>query len=94
MTITPQNILRHELVGLPTHIVESKDPSHVCKEGIILSESKEMIRIGTARGTISIPKGICVFDLTLPDSVVVRINGELLRGRPEDRIKKRFNRSW
>lgn len=94
MTITPQNIIRHELVGLRTHIVESKDPSHVCRKGIILSESKDMVQIDTVRGTISIPKGICVFDMTLPDSTVVRINGELLKGRPEDRVKRRFNRSW
>ncbi len=94
MTITPQNILGHELVGLPTHIVESKDPGHVCRGGVILGESKEMIRIDIGGGTISVPKGICVFDMTLPDSSVVRINGELLRGRPEDRMKKRLNRSW
>jgi ribonuclease P protein subunit POP4 len=94
MRITPQNIVMHEIVGLSTHIVESKDSSHVCKKGVILGESKEMIQIGTEQGTISVPKGICVFDMTLPDSTVVRIDGGLLRGRPEDRIKKRLNRSW
>ncbi|OLS30736.1 MAG: Ribonuclease P protein component 1 [Candidatus Thorarchaeota archaeon AB_25] len=94
MKLTPQNIVRHELVGLSTHIVESKDPNHVCKKGVILSESKEMIQISTERGTISVPKGICVFDMTLPDDTVVRIDGGLLRGRPEDRMKKRLNRSW
>jgi len=94
MTITPQNIIRHELVGLPTHIVESKDPGHVCRKGIILSESKEMIQIDTDTGTIIVPKGICVFDMTLPDSSIIRVEGKLLRGRPEDRMKKRLNRSW
>ncbi len=94
MKITPQNIVRHELVGLPTHIVESKDPGHVCRKGIILNESKEMIQIDTGIGTIVVPKGICVFDMTLPDSSIVRIDGKLLRGRPEDRMKKRLNRSW
>ena len=94
MRITPQNIVKHELVGLSTHVVESKDPNHVCRRGVILGESKEMIQIGTEKGTIAIPKGICVFDMTLPDSTVVRINGGLLRGRPEDRMKKRLNRSW
>ena len=47
MRITPQNIVKHELVGLSTHIVESKDSSHVCRKGVILSESKEMIQIST-----------------------------------------------
>lgn len=94
MKITPQNLVKHELVGLSTHIVESKDPNHVCRKGVILGESKEMIQIGTDQGTIAVPKGICVFDMTLPDSTVVRINGGLLRGRSEDRMKKRLNRSW
>ncbi|MFX1560385.1 MAG: ribonuclease P protein component 1 [Promethearchaeota archaeon] len=94
MRITPQNIVKHELVGLSTHVVESKDPNHVCRSGVIQSESKEMIQIGTESGPISIPKGICVFEMTLPDDTVVRIDGRLLRGRPEDRMKKRFNRSW
>jgi len=94
MRITPQNIVKHELVGLSTHIVESKDPNHVCRKGVILSETKEMIQIATKQGTITVPKSICVFDMTLHDRTVVRINGGLLRGRPEDRMKKRLNRSW
>ena len=94
MRITPQNIVKHELVGLSTHDVESKYPNHVCRQGDILGESKEMLQIGTEHGTIAVPKGICVFDMSLPDSTVVRIDGGLLRGRPEDRMKKRLNRSW
>ncbi|MFW9787085.1 MAG: ribonuclease P protein component 1 [Candidatus Thorarchaeota archaeon] len=94
MRITPHNIVRHELVGLSTHIIESKDPNHVCRKGIILGETKEMFQIGTEHGTIAVPKDICVFDMTLPDNSVVRIDGGLLRGRPEDRMKKRLNRSW
>ena len=94
MRITPQNITKHELVGLPTHIVESKDPNHVCRKGIILDESREMFQIDTPQGTMKIPKRVCVFDMTLPDNTVVRIDGGLLRGRPEDRMKKRSTRSW
>ena len=94
MKITPQNVVKHELVGLSTHVVESKDPNHVCRKGAILGESKEMLQIDTEHGIIAVPKGICVFDMTLPDSTVVRIDGGLLRGRPEDRMKKHLNRSW
>ena len=94
MRITPQNIVKHELVGLETHIVQSKDPNHVCRRGIILGESREMFQIGTEQGTISVQKKICVFDMTLPDNTVVRVDGGLLWGRPEARMKKRLNRSW
>ncbi|MHA1950990.1 MAG: ribonuclease P protein component 1 [Candidatus Thorarchaeota archaeon] len=94
MKITPQNLVKHELVGLSTHIVESKDPNHVSTKGTILGESRELIKIDTGKGTIAVSKNICVFDITLPDGTVVRIDGGLLRGRPEDRMKKRLNRSW
>ncbi|MFX1481656.1 MAG: ribonuclease P protein component 1 [Promethearchaeota archaeon] len=94
MKIVPHNLMNHELVGLSTHIVDSKDPSHVCTEGKILGESKEMFQIDTGRGTISVPKKICIFEITLPDNTVVRVDGGLLRGRPEDRMKKRSKRSW
>jgi ribonuclease P protein subunit POP4 len=94
MNITPQNFLRHELVGLTTHIVESRDPHLLCKRGIILSESKEMIQLDTEGGPINAPKGVCVFDITLPSRSVVRVEGKMLIGRPEDRVKKHLNRSW
>jgi ribonuclease P protein subunit POP4 len=94
MKITPQSIVNHELVGLQTHIVESRDPNHVCTAGTILGETKEMINIDTGKGTKAVPKNVCVFEITLPDGTLVRVNGRLLRGRPEDRMKKRLNRSW
>jgi ribonuclease P protein subunit POP4 len=94
MRITPENVVRHELTGLALQIVESTDPNFVCKKGIILGESKEMIHLGTDRTTVMVPKNNCVFDITLPDTTQVRIRGDVLRGRPEDRMKKRFNRSW
>jgi ribonuclease P protein subunit POP4 len=94
MKITPQNIVNHELVGLQTHIVESRDPNHVCTTGTILGETKQTMKIDTGMGTKTVPKHICVFEITLPDDIVVRVDGGLLWGRPEDRMKKRLNRSW
>ncbi len=94
MNIAPDNILKHELVGLSTHIVESRDPHLFCRRGTILGETKEMLHLDTERGQMSVSKGICVFDITLPNGLVVRIDGKRLIGRPEDRVKKRLNRSW
>jgi len=94
MRIAPENIVRHELTGLATHVSESKDPNLVCRSGIILGETKEMIRLDTKNGEVNVPKSICVFDITLPNGAIVRVDGSVLRGRPEDRMKKRLNRSW
>ncbi|TFG33261.1 ribonuclease P protein subunit [Candidatus Thorarchaeota archaeon] len=94
MRIAPENIVRHELTGLVTHIVESRDPTLKCRSGIILGETKEMIRLDTKSGEVNVPKSVCVFDITLPNGAVVRVDGSVLHGRPEDRMKKRLNRSW
>jgi ribonuclease P protein subunit POP4 len=94
MRITPNNVVRHELTGLPLHIVESTDPNLVCRRGVVFGESKKMIDVRTERGELRVPKDNSVFDMTLPDGTVLRINGSVLLGRPEDRMKKRFNRSW
>jgi len=94
MTVTPMNLIQHELVGLKTHVVASRDPGQVCKSGTIVAESREMIRLDTSAGVIQLPKSNCVFDMSLPDGTVVRVDGYVLKGRPEDRLKKRLSRRW
>ena len=92
--ITPLNILNHELIGLDTHVVGSRDPSHISKRGRIVAESREMIQLDTNEGEVLLAKEVCVFQITLPDGAVVQVDGNLLKGRPEDRLKKRQSRRW
>ncbi|MCK5150457.1 MAG: ribonuclease P protein subunit [Candidatus Thorarchaeota archaeon] len=92
--ITPLNILNHELIGLETHVVGSRDPGHVSKKGTVVAETREMIQLDTANGEVLLSKEVCVFQITLPDGTVVQVDGNLLKGRPEDRMKKRQNRRW
>ena len=94
MTVTPMNLIQHELVGLKTHVVASRDSGQVCRSGTIVAESREMIHVDTGAGVIQLPKSVCVFDMSLPDGTVVRVDGNVLKGRPEDRLKKRLNRRW
>ena len=94
MKITPTNLIKHELVGLQAHIISSKDPSNVCQRGVVVGESKKMLHLKTSEGLRKVPKAICTFDLTLPDGVTVRVDGQNLYGRPEDRMKKRTGRRW
>jgi len=94
MTITAHNLVRHELLGLQAHVVGARDPGLVSREGTIIDESKEMFYLQTTDGVVRIPKGVCTFDIALPDGVVVRVDGQLLRGRPEDRLKRPATRRW
>ena len=92
MKVTLNNLVRHELVGMSTHIVEARDPSLVCRTGIIVDESKETFRLATTNREITVPKSICVFGLRLPSGELVHVDGHLLTGRPEDRLKKPLRR--
>jgi ribonuclease P protein subunit POP4 len=94
MDITYSNLLNHELVGLKTHVTSSRDPGLVSKTGTIVDESKEMLLLSTEKGTIMLPKSVCTFDLHLPSGDTVRVDGQLLRGAPEERLKKHQPRRW
>jgi len=106
MPIIPKNIVRHELIGLRVKIEKSTDPSLKGLAGKVVDESYSMLRIeGEKRGgkrgkkaekepkEKSIPKRNSIFIFTLPNGVKVEVDGDLLVGRPEDRIKKKF-RQW
>ncbi len=94
MTITPENLLRHELTGLHAHVVDARDPSLVCKEGIITGETRSMVHLETRSGIVKVPKSVSVLDMRLSDETLVRVDGRLLVGRPEDRLKRPIKRRW
>ena len=67
MSIPLHDIVVHELVGLEAHVVQSTDPGHVCKSGVIRSESRNMLEIESSSGLVKVPKEACVLEITLPD---------------------------
>ncbi|NWF96688.1 MAG: ribonuclease P protein subunit [Candidatus Thorarchaeota archaeon] len=91
--ITPQNLLNHEIVGLPVHIAQSNDSGLVSRRGSVVGETKETLLVETPTGVVRIAKRVCVLDFTINNDTVVRVRGSLLRGRSEERLKKRLGRS-
>jgi ribonuclease P protein subunit POP4 len=49
-----------------------------------------MLKLETKKGEKAVVKSNCVFIFTLPDKTKVQVDGKVLVGRPEDRIKKKF----
>jgi ribonuclease P protein subunit POP4 len=92
MPITPQNLVRHELIGLKVKIEKSTDPTLEKVKGKIIDETYNTFKIETKGKEKIIPKSNCIFIFTLPDKTKVRVDGKLLVGRPEDRIKKKLPR--
>lgn len=90
--ITPENLVRHELIGLLIEVVESSNKFLTGLSGTVVDETRQTLTIKTGKGEKKIPKDVCVFVFRLPDGKKVKVNGELLVSRPEDRIKKKLKR--
>lgn len=88
MDPTPENVVYHELVGLP---VEIESPGYRLK-GVVVDETRNMLTVQTAAGDRKVPKDAGSFTFTLPDGRRVRVRGTLLRSQPENRIPKRKKR--
>lgn len=93
--ITPQNIFRHELIGLPVKVAESSHNGFKGIKGKVVDETKNTLKIEDNDGSEKIiPKKVATFRFKLPDGSEVEIDGKIIAVRPEDRIKKRFRKYW
>ncbi len=93
MAITPYNLILHELIGLKAKIAKSTDPTQKGISGKIIDETYNTFKIETRDGKEKTAvKGNCIFVFTLPNKTKVQVDGKLLVSRPEDRIKKKFQK--
>lgn len=93
--ITPQNIFRHELVGLRVKVVDSTHEGLIGIEGKVVDETKNTILVEQKDKLVKIvPKGVATFHFNLPDGKIIEIDGKIIIARPEDRIKKKFRKIW
>ncbi len=90
MPITSQNLVRHELIGLPIVVVNSTSPDQKGLKGIVVDESYNTLTIESNKTEKVIVKKTSIFVFTLPDGKKVQVDGNVLISRPEDRIKKKL----
>ena len=89
MKLQIRNFVQDELIGLNVTIHESKDPNLVGMIGKIIDETHNMFVIQTKDNKIKkIVKEISKFKFKVSEEKSVIINGKILKGRPEDRLKK------
>ncbi|WP_292521039.1 ribonuclease P protein component 1 [Methanoculleus sp.] len=88
--ISPQNVLRHELIGLDVLVASASNPGHVGVSGRIIDETRNTLIIQTGRGEKRIPKRFSVFRIRLPDGTLVDVDGSSLEAQPERRISMRI----
>ena len=84
--ILPRNILRHELIGLEVLVTGASNPALHGLSGRIIDETRNTLVIRGDHGTKRVQKAGTRFRVTLPDGVLVEIDGPALVMAPERRI--------
>jgi ribonuclease P protein subunit POP4 len=90
--LAPQNILRHELVGLPIRVSRATNPTIEGLHGKVVDETRNTLKITTFQRTLTIPKDVATFRFKLPDGAIVEVDGRRLVARPENRLKTKVRR--
>ena len=100
---------KHEFLGLKTKIIDSTDKTLIGREGVVIDETKNMLKIReNNKINILVEKKNSVFEFAIEKKrllayvnakntdleliqkeVHVCVDGILLCGRPEERIKKK-----
>ena len=93
MNITP-NIVQHEFIGLETAVVNSSNSAMVGISGRVVNETRNTFTIKQDNKMKVIAKDTSIFDFILTDGTIVEIEGKVIMGRPESRLKKRPRRLW
>lgn len=85
-----ENILRHELIGLPVEVVEATNPNDLGIQGEIVDETRKSLVIDQDGTRKRLLKNRVELQLELKEEKV-NVKGNLLIGRPWERLKKKFN---
>jgi ribonuclease P protein subunit POP4 len=93
MKITP-NIIRCEFIGTEAKVAKSKHQGYVGISGKIIDETRNTFVILHEGERKRVIKDSAVFHFKFSDGTIVEIDGKLLMGRPENRLKKRVRRLW
>jgi ribonuclease P protein subunit POP4 len=93
MKITP-DVINGEFIGTNCNVTESRHSDYVGIAGEVVDESKNTFTIMQTGEAKNVIKETAVFQFGFSDGTVVEIDGKLLVGRPEDRLKKSVKRLW
>jgi ribonuclease P protein subunit POP4 len=93
MKIDRQNVVNHELIGLNATVVKSTNRDSVGVSGRVTDETRNIFKLESCGCEKKAAKHGNTFEFKLSESDKVLIDGDILVGRPEDRVAKR-QRKW
>jgi ribonuclease P protein subunit POP4 len=85
--ITPENLVRHELIGLQAEVAKSSNKFQIGIMGLVVDETKNLLAIETPGGIKKVQKIGSAFIFTIPSGSRVKVKGEIIAKRHEDRVK-------
>jgi len=92
VSISPENIARHELISLRVTIADSSNPGQAGLSGRIVDETRNTFLLETKQGIKRIPKMNTSLIFDLPEGQRLKISASILISQPENRINKRIQR--
>jgi ribonuclease P protein subunit POP4 len=93
MKVTP-DIIRYEFIGSEGQVAQSNHNDYVGLGGKVVGETRNTFTFQSEGKAKSIIKESAIFNFKFNDGTIVEIDGKLLVGRPEDRLKKSIKRLW
>ncbi len=91
--LAPENLARHELIGIRVMVEDSPNPCLTGLSGKIVDETRNTFLLETERGIKRIPKSNTSLIFTLQNGRKVKMAGSILISQPENRINKRMQRT-
>lgn len=86
-----EDFLRDEFIGLKVKVIKSTNKYEIGIKGKIIDETYNLLIIETKKGIKKIVKKNCTFVFWW-NNFKLKVDGKLIVGRPEDRIKKKFKK--
>ena len=93
MKVTP-DVIRHEFIGTEAKVSKSNHSGYMGLSGKVIDETRNTFTVLHEGKRKTVLKDAAVFHFKFLDGTIVEINGKLLLGRPEDRLKKQIRRLW
>ncbi|MEM3458581.1 MAG: ribonuclease P protein component 1 [Candidatus Bathyarchaeia archaeon] len=93
MKVTP-DIIRCEFIGNEAKVAKSTHTGYLGISGKIVDETRNTFTILHKGEKKIVIKNMAVFHFKFPDGTIVEIDGKILTGRPEDRLKRHVRRLW
>lgn len=88
------DIIRDEFIGTQGSVANSPHTGYLDIHGQVVGETRNTLTINQQGKAKKIIKEQAVFQFQFADGTTVEIDGKLLMGKPEDRLKKTTKRLW